>query len=344
MLARTAVRSASAAAAAPARRVAAPRPHHLRIARRQLHHASTTTGTRTASGTAWTLRSAVALGAAAAGAYALCELKPEWIPTVAPPLLAETSAPGPSNQVFVDPTTSTPFPHRLVAPDGTRLRLVGTGVRTVSFLNIRVYTAAFYVSEPELDAAQRGTLAGWEAYTPERLIPPFASPSGGEPASDLDRPNGERLMDTLLEKADAAVIIIPLRNTSLSHLRDGFSRALVARLKVPRVSRESTEAMSEATGAALVDFKSFFPNKNLAKGMPLELYYSAKNRDVTFQLRNEKTRSPEVLGTLRDPVLARELIISYFSDSAAPSRELVQNVAMGMARQAGSPTAAVVSA
>ena len=47
----------------------------------------------------------------------------------------------------------------------------------------------------------------------------------------------------------------------------------------------SAASSSEATGAALVDFKSFFPNKNLAKGMPLELYYSAKNRDVTFQLR-----------------------------------------------------------
>lgn len=122
------------------------------------------------------------------------------------PLLAEAaaSAPGPSTQVFVDPTTSTPFPHRLVAPDGrTHLRLVGTGVRTVSFLNIRVYSAAFYVSEPELEAALAGKLAGWEAYAPERLLPPPSnkSTSGGE----LLR--GEQLMDTLLEKADTAVII-----------------------------------------------------------------------------------------------------------------------------------------
>jgi hypothetical protein len=119
------------------------------------------------------------------------------------PLLAEAaSALGPSTQVFIDPTTSTPFPHRLVAPDGkTHLRLVGTGVRTVSFLNIRVYTAAFYVSEPELDAALAGTLAGWEAYAPERLLPspPSKSTDGGV--------RGEQLMDTLLEKADAAVII-----------------------------------------------------------------------------------------------------------------------------------------
>lgn len=123
------------------------------------------------------------------------------------PLLAEAALPGPSTQVFVDPTTSTPFPHRLVAPDGkTHLRLVGTGVRTVSFLNIRVYTAAFYVSEPELDAALAGKLAGWEAYAPERLLPPplKKSTAGGEGGALL---RGEQLMDTLLEKADTAVII-----------------------------------------------------------------------------------------------------------------------------------------
>jgi hypothetical protein len=166
----------------------------------------------------------------------------------------------------------------------------------------------------------------------------------------------------------AGALAVPLRNTSLAHLRDGFSRALVARLKNSRVADDLTAASgSEATGAALVDFKSFFPNKNLAKGMPLELYYSAKNRDVTFQLRvssaifsfpllqvpsfgpladsrarknqNEKTRSPDILGTLRDPVLSRELMLSYFSDSAAPSPELVKNVAMGIAREPGSPTA-----
>lgn len=124
------------------------------------------------------------------------------------PLLAEaaSAAPGPSTQVFVDPTTSTPFPHRLVAPDGkTHLRLVGTGVRTVSFLNIRVYAAAFYVSEPELEAALAGKLAGWEAYAPERLIPLPLKSTAGNGAGELLR--GEQLMDTLLEKADTAVVI-----------------------------------------------------------------------------------------------------------------------------------------
>lgn len=50
--------------------------------------------------------------------------------------------------------------------------------------------------------------------------------------------------------------------------------------------------------------------------------------------QNEQSRRPEVLGTLREPLLARELIVSYFSDTAAPSRELVTSSAMGFSGEA----------
>jgi hypothetical protein len=40
--------------------------------------------------------------------------------------------------------------------------LVGTGVRKVSFLAIKVYAVGFYVSEKELEAAKAGKLEGWK--------------------------------------------------------------------------------------------------------------------------------------------------------------------------------------
>ncbi|CEQ38746.1 SPOSA6832_00197, partial [Sporobolomyces salmonicolor] len=224
-------------------------------------------------------------------AYAAWELKPEALPS-----LPVVHAEGPSSSsAYIDPTTKTPFPSTLTGPDGTKLRLVGTGVRTVSFLSIRVYACGFYVSERELDAAKAGKIAGWQGYTPERLLPPFAIPSG-EP----ERPVGEALIDNLLEKADVAVVIAAF-----------------------------DETVSERTGAALVEFKSFFPSRTLVKGAPLELYYSAVDRSVLFQLRDEKSGAPEPLGTLRDGLLAKELMVSYFSDTAAPSEELRKSVAMG---------------
>ncbi|GAA5887692.1 hypothetical protein JCM6882_001499 [Rhodosporidiobolus microsporus] len=265
----------------------------------------------------------VGLAGTATLTLAAWEFKPEVWPSPEP--LHADAPPFPGT--YLDPTTKTPFPQTLTSPqDGTRLRLVGTGVRTVSILSIRVYAVGFYASERELEQAKAGKLIGWEGYTPERLIPPFSIPPG-EP----ERPTGELLIDNLLEKADAAVVIVPLRNTSLLHLRDAFTRALVARMKIPRVVEQFTEQMNEATGAALVEFKTFFPSRSLNKGSPLELYYSAVDRSVLFQLKDPKTPEPELLGTLREPLLSKELMVSYFSDSAAPSSELRKSVAMGFA-------------
>ncbi|GAA5825381.1 hypothetical protein JCM10212_006732, partial [Sporobolomyces blumeae] len=232
---------------------------------------------RTTSRNPW-IATALVSGAALT-AYSLWDLKPELLPSL-PVVHAEAPPSPPTERTYLDPTTQTPFPATIVSPDGVPLSLVGTGVRTVSFLSIKVYAVAFYVSERELELARNGKLAGFEGYTPERILGPYSLPS-----RERKEPTGEALIDCLLEKADAAVVIVPLRNTSLPHLRDGFSRALVARMKVPSVAATFDETASERTGAALVEFKSFFPSKSLAKGAPMELFYSAPKRSILFQIR-----------------------------------------------------------
>lgn len=56
---------------------------------------------------------------------------------------------------LVDPATSIEFPKTLTVPAKTKLppvTLVGLGVRTVSFLGLKVYSVAFYadLSNPKL--------------------------------------------------------------------------------------------------------------------------------------------------------------------------------------------------
>lgn len=117
-------------------------------------------------------------------AYAAYELKPELMWSRTSPFLpflsfaplccrakrfssSQTATPlradaPPPTTTYLDPTTSTPFASNIVAPDGTRLRLVGTGVRVVSFLSIRVYTVGWYVSQREFEQLQAGKLEGWK--------------------------------------------------------------------------------------------------------------------------------------------------------------------------------------
>jgi hypothetical protein len=79
-------------------------------------------------------------------------------PAVLPTLLAEVTVP---EDHYIDPTTSTPFPRTLTSPSGT-LQLVGTGVRTVSFLAIKVYAVGFYVDQKALKDIKDGKVPGWK--------------------------------------------------------------------------------------------------------------------------------------------------------------------------------------
>jgi hypothetical protein len=66
----------------------------------------------------------------------------------------------------------------------------------------------------------------------------------------------------------------------------------------------------------------------------MELFYSAVNRSILFQIREAPSAPAQVLGTLKDGLLSQQLMVSYFSNTAAPSEELKKSVAMGFAGEA----------
>jgi hypothetical protein len=65
-------------------------------------------------------------------------------------------------RLIVDNATSIQFPQTLrpLALSNTALTLVGLGVRTVSFLRVKVYSAGFYLEESALGALSGQ--AGWK--------------------------------------------------------------------------------------------------------------------------------------------------------------------------------------
>ncbi|SGY38807.1 BQ5605_C003g02076 [Microbotryum silenes-dioicae] len=231
-----------------------------------------------------------------------------------------------TSSTYKDPTTSTPFPRYINSNSGARLSLVGTGVRTVSFLNVQVYTAAFYV-EAKLLQRLAQVSGGWKDYSPSDLLPPFGDGQEGKGAN----PSGEKLIAALLDEADCAVIISPLRTTTLAHLRDGFSRALIARMKLPRVTLTWSEKDGEEALESLSRLKGLFPSRKLDKGSQLRLFYRRQRREVEFWIKEPKSDKEERLGAFDDRFLSRELFLSYFSDDAEISKELRKSTAMGFA-------------
>lgn len=188
------------------------------------------------------------------------------------------------------------FPTKLEL--GNKLSLVGLGVRTVSFLRVKVYSAAFYVEDRVLDTLAK--LPGWSAFSAEQI-------------------GNDTLISALLQASDCAIrigtsglpysqlIAVPVRGTDLAHLRDGWVRAIQARQKLARKSASITTEQDEDVTQAVQTLKALFPARSVPKGSALILERS-KNGELRILVDGE------LLGTMRHEWMSRELFAAYFAD------------------------------
>ncbi|KAK9894287.1 hypothetical protein P389DRAFT_105518 [Cystobasidium minutum MCA 4210] len=207
--------------------------------------------------------------------------------------------------VHLDPDTSIPFPATIkpIESSSGDLKLIGLGVRTVSFLRVKVYSAGAYFLEKALDGLKgRGQL--------------------------LQEGQGEKLVAYILDQPyDVAVRIVPTRNTDHSHLRDGFVRAMLARMKQATSSKQITDEQAEAAGKDLDDFKGFFPSGKVSKGKYMML--TRRGSDGALLLEYEG----KLLGTLRNGFLSKQMLLAYFADNDKEiSAKLKNDVITGLER------------
>ncbi|KAK8843440.1 hypothetical protein IAR55_007097 [Kwoniella newhampshirensis] len=221
----------------------------------------------------------------------------------------------------VDPDTSIAFPLTFTTTSPSpSLTLVGLGVRKVSFLRVKVYSAGFYLDERFTNDLHN--IPGWHTFTAQHLLtPPTTSPSDLLGAPQL---SGEGLIRSLLDRPIAcAVRIVPNRNTDFGHLRDAFTRALVARQKIARTAGTLTESDESRIAESIQLLKSFFPSQTVMKGKDVVLLRPPEGGLVVeFE--------GKVLGRVNDPWIGKELMLTYFADKDVISDKLKEDVAQGL--------------
>ncbi|KAI0935988.1 hypothetical protein AcV5_004248 [Taiwanofungus camphoratus] len=181
----------------------------------------------------------------------------------------------------LDPATSIAFPTTLRIPSKSPLptfSLVGVGVRTVSFLGIKVYSVGFYA----------------DLANPNLNIPKSAS--------------FEEKINHLVRNSACVLRIVPTRSTSFGHLRDGFMRALQAHLLLCRQRGTLSPEEEASVQSPLRKFKSIFPNTPLAKHTPLDILLTPPTPDPK-QPRSLIVRD---LGSVQSDWLAPEFVLAYF--------------------------------
>ncbi|KAI0639134.1 chalcone-flavanone isomerase-domain-containing protein [Trametes polyzona] len=217
--------------------------------------------------------SALFWGSAFAVATGLAVNSTVHLDAEAPPATAE-------EETRVDPATSIAFPTTLKIQSKTPLptfTLMGVGVRTVSFLGIKVYSVGFYA---DLSSSKLAA------------IPKDATP--------------EEKIEYIVRNNACVLRIIPTRSTSYSHLRDGFMRALQARAVLCKQRGQLTPDEELAIQSPLRKLKSMFPNTPLGKHSPLDVLITEPSA------KQPRTLIVRDLGAVQSDWLAREFVLAYF--------------------------------
>jgi hypothetical protein len=155
--------------------------------------------------------------------------------------LAAPTAPA-TAQTVTEPSSRVAFPVSLTGADGSRQVLTGTGLRTRTILQVKVYAFGLYVDE----AQARTALASYAGQTPEQLA--------GAPA----------LYDALLRMSFPMTMrLVMTRNVTGEQMSEAFDGALR-----PRVVAAAGRGMPGGE-AALDQFRGYFSVEHLTEGTEL---------------------------------------------------------------------------
>jgi len=181
----------------------------------------------------------------------------------------------------LEPSSKVPFPVHLGVPGHSEQHvLTGTGIRTKTFLKVKVYAFGLYVAE---DAA-RTALSGF----------------AGQSAKDLEK--SDEFYAKILEMGFPMTLrLVMTRNVGGDDMADAFDGALR-----PRVQAAAAEMNMPGGEAALDEFRTYFNVEELTKES--ELVFTCANGTLMTEV------SGEVKPELDSPALCWALFDVYLGE------------------------------
>ncbi|GMM29510.1 Aim46 protein [Martiniozyma asiatica (nom. inval.)] len=207
-----------------------------------------------------------------------------------------------------------PFPRFINSPLSTVNELVGYGIREVSFLKFQVYALGLYVAKEDtplikqiLDSKFLESIyeTDLRATHEENLKCALGNP---EISNVLAR-------NLITSGVKFSARICAVRNTDLSHLRDGFIRTIMNNPTYKEMMNSDDESLGERITNGLDELRNCFnANKMNAKKNSLLFMEMTKSQGIkiTVQVAKGDSRAdPIVIGEVKEPLIAELLFESY---------------------------------
>lgn len=231
------------------------------------------------------------------------------------------------------------------AQEEEEYRLLGLGVRKVSFLRIQVYVVGLYVAKGDMGLLQ------------EKLV---RASAGGVVASTLVAGEKEELKRTLLDGdgstkvwsqvlkeggVRSAVRIVPTRNTNFSHMRDGWLRGIDLR------GKGDPEFESEDFKTAVAQFKGMLGGRGsvgkgkvmlLGRGTDGALRAWVEEEEEEEGVESKKgERRMTLLGTIKDERISRLVWMGYLAGQNIASEDARRSVVDGVMEMVERPVGTI---
>lgn len=173
-------------------------------------------------------------------------------------------------QTVTEPSSGVAFPVKLTAPSGGEQVLTGTGIRTKTFLKVKVYAFGLYVDQ----AGAAGTLAGF----------------AGKDAKALGQ--DESFYKALLKQEFPMTLrLVMTRDVGGEDMAEAFDGALR-----PRVIQAAAEMSMPGGEAALETFRGYF-----------DVGEMTKDSELLFSCTPDGTLSSSVKGKANPPIASKAL-------------------------------------
>ncbi|CUM66796.1 uncharacterized protein PRCAT00004478001 [Priceomyces carsonii] len=218
------------------------------------------------------------------------------------------------NTVSVDKSID-PFPTHLNnkgnSLSSSEFQLLGYGVRSVTFLNFKVYGIGLYIANDDINIAKNVL----------HRVQNVSSLSLKD--SLLDPVESSLIIEQLIDEGVRfAVRISPVRNTDFNHLRDGLIKSILAHPKSKEV-RESVSSGLDELRNAFSGRKGSVPKNHV---LYLECLPSKRLKVAYF---NPDKDTGVIMGTVNNPIVSKLLFLQYLSGKKPLSEPLRQSCVDG---------------
>lgn len=214
--------------------------------------------------------------------------------------------------------------------------LLGLGIRKVSFLKIQVYVVGLYVAKSDLARLQESMI---HAVANSESASTLVEGEKKELKSMLlDAKGSEKIWQEVLSVKEkdkgsirSAIRVVPVRETNMGHMRDGFVRMVGAGAKREGIDEKMDTGFSEAVQS----FKAIMGGASkVGKGKILLLGRGEGGALNVWAERGEKVEGREnemlYLGGVRDERIARAVWMGYLGGANVATEGARESVVDGV--------------